>query len=309
MKLWLSSFFVEVKLIGKRSPAPLAAVQANGRIILDQLENERHRRWMTLIVSDSIFSAIPELRSMSVDQYPGRWSYLAGDTATRCNCSRRTKEHFLPSDQIHRPIRYQSNSEPSGPSKNSLHLQDGLFGGFKDNWALILDRHRDLIDASFPNTFQILDALDAGATYEEIKSRLFGNRRGAKDRLRKQARAAREFRDNGYKDLVFWGTLLPKMQKDWRWGQPANTKRLPILHGDGLGLLGLPALDRLPLEEAVHWGDAARSAIGIAEGQQLLHGLAVANCPAFGRASEKTLRNLASSSGCCRSVVHLKGKG
>jgi hypothetical protein len=68
----------------------------------------------------------------------------------------------------------------------------------------------------FPQHLQILDALDAGATYEEIKSRLFGNRRGAKDRLRKQARAAREFRDNGYKDLVFWGTLLPKMQKAWR---------------------------------------------------------------------------------------------
>jgi hypothetical protein len=41
----------------------------------------------------------------------------------------------------------------------------------------------------FPQHLQILDALDAGATYEEIKSRLFGNRSGAKDRLRKQAAA------------------------------------------------------------------------------------------------------------------------
>ena len=56
--------------------------------------------------------------------------------------------------------------------------------------------------------------------------------------------------------------------------QPANAERPAVLHGDGIGLLGFLALDRLPLEEAVDGDDTAPPAIGIPEGRQVAHGLA-----------------------------------
>ena len=55
--------------------------------------------------------------------------------------------------------------------------------------------------------------------------------------------------------------------------EPANAERPAVLHGDGIGLLGFLALDRLPFEEAVDGDDAAPSAIGISEGRQIAYGL------------------------------------
>jgi hypothetical protein len=42
---------------------------------------------------------------------------------------------------------------------------------------------------------------------------------------------------------------------------------------DSVGLLRLPALDRLPLEEAVDRDDTAPTPVGVAEGRQLMGGL------------------------------------
>jgi hypothetical protein len=45
----------------------------------------------------------------------------------------------------------------------------------------------------------------------------------------------------------------------------ADTKRVAILHGDGVGLFGLLALDGLPFEEAVNRNDTPPSSIRLAK--------------------------------------------
>ena len=56
---------------------------------------------------------------------------------------------------------------------------------------------------------------------------------------------------------------------------PAMPNGVAVLHGDGVGLLRLLPLDGLPLEEAVHRHDAAPLAVGVPEGRQVAHGLAL----------------------------------
>ena len=48
-----------------------------------------------------------------------------------------------------------------------------------------------------------------------------------------------------------------------------------MFHGNGIGLLCLVPLDRLPLEEAINRHDASALAIGFVEGRQLPHRLAL----------------------------------
>jgi hypothetical protein len=55
---------------------------------------------------------------------------------------------------------------------------------------------------------------------------------------------------------------------------PPIAERAAVLHRDGIGLLGL-SFDCFPLEEAVDRHDAAAPMIGVAEGRQLVHGLAL----------------------------------
>src|SRR5437660_1722047 len=54
-----------------------------------------------------------------------------------------------------------------------------------------------------------------------------------------------------------------------------DAERCAIFHGDRVGLLRPLALDRLPLEEAVHRHDAAALAVGIPKGRQVPDGLAL----------------------------------
>ena len=54
----------------------------------------------------------------------------------------------------------------------------------------------------------------------------------------------------------------------------AQSERIAILHSDGIWLLRL-AFDRLPLEKAVNRHDAAAPPIGISEGRQRAHCLAL----------------------------------
>ena len=48
----------------------------------------------------------------------------------------------------------------------------------------------------------------------------------------------------------------------------ADTEGPPVLHGDGVGLLDLLALDRFPLEEAVNRNDTPPPSISVAERRQ-----------------------------------------
>jgi hypothetical protein len=73
---------------------------------------------------------------------------------------------------------------------------------------------------------------------------------------------------------------------------PPMPKRAAVPHGDGIGLFG-PPFDRLPLEEAVDRHNTAASAIGVAEGQQLVHGLHLASIgfrPPFGSSRQWGIR-------------------
>ena len=54
-----------------------------------------------------------------------------------------------------------------------------------------------------------------------------------------------------------------------------NAERRAILHGNSIGLLGLLAFDRLPLEEPIHGHDAPAQAVCIPEGWQSGDGLAL----------------------------------
>jgi hypothetical protein len=54
----------------------------------------------------------------------------------------------------------------------------------------------------------------------------------------------------------------------------SDAERAPILHGNGIGLFGLLALDCFPLEEAIDGENAPPLTIGVTEGRQTVHGLA-----------------------------------
>jgi hypothetical protein len=56
--------------------------------------------------------------------------------------------------------------------------------------------------------------------------------------------------------------------------QPSNAERPAVFHGNGIGLLGLLALDRFPLEEAIDWEYATPPPIRLPEGRQVVNGLA-----------------------------------
>ena len=75
--------------------------------------------------------------------------------------------------------------------------------------------------------------------------------------------------------------------------QSAEPEGAAVLHGYGKGLLGLLALDRLPLEEAVHRDDAASPPIGVTEARQRAHrltlGINSCGAPSWWRAAGRGL--------------------
>ena len=73
-------------------------------------------------------------------------------------------------------------------------------------------------------------------------------------------RVSRDDREGTYPFIC--AGLFPVLPKT------CNAEWRAILHGNSIGLLGLLAFDRLPLEEPIHGHDAPAQAVCIPEGRQ-----------------------------------------